>query len=92
MKALLFYEVSADGLAKMPTYFDAHKARMEEFNAKGLLLMAGPYGSPPVGALRIFISREAAEQFVSGDPFVINSVVSKHTIYDWTEIFSTLTT
>jgi uncharacterized protein YciI len=47
--------------------------------------MAGPYGSPPVGALGVFTSREAAESFVAGDPFVLNGVVGKHVIQEWSE-------
>jgi uncharacterized protein YciI len=47
--------------------------------------MAGPYGNPPLGAIGIFTTRDAAETFVSGDPFVINGAVGKHTIHEWNE-------
>ena len=47
--------------------------------------MAGPYGAPPVGALAIFTTREAAEEFVKEDPFVVHGVVSTYTIHDWAE-------
>jgi uncharacterized protein YciI len=33
----------------------------------------------------VFISREAAEDFVREDPFVIHGVVSRATIKDWNE-------
>ena len=48
-------------------------------------MMVGPYGTPPLGALGIFTSRAAAEEFVAGDPFVINGVVGKHSIHEWRE-------
>ena len=85
MKYLLFYEMAADGLAKAQANFPAHRERLEEFQRQGTLLMAGPYGAPPIGALGVFTSRAAAEAFVAGDPFVINGVVRKHSIHDWSE-------
>jgi hypothetical protein len=32
--------------------------------------MADPLGNPPEGTLAIFISKQAAEEFIQGDPFV----------------------
>jgi uncharacterized protein YciI len=85
MKYLMFYEMAADGMSKAQANFTAHQARLREFHQKGTLLMAGPYGTPPRGALGIFTSRAAAEEFVAGDPFVINGVVGKHSIHEWSE-------
>jgi len=85
MKYLMFYELAPDGLAKAQANFPAHQVRLSEFQKKGTLLMAGPYGNPPAGALGIFTTRAAAEEFVAGDPFVINGVVGKYTIHDWQE-------
>jgi len=85
MKYLMFYELAPDGLAKAQANLPAHQARLKEFYANGVLLMAGPYGTPPLGALGIFTSREAAELFVAGDPFVQNGVVGKYSIHEWSE-------
>lgn len=85
MKYVAFYELAADGLSKAQANFPAHQARLQEFHAQGTLLMAGPYGVPPLGALAIFTSREAAEAFIGGDPFVLNGVVGKHSIHEWAE-------
>jgi len=85
MKYLMFYEMAADGMPKAQANFPAHQARLREFHQKGTLLMAGPYGTPPRGALGIFTSRSAAEEFVAGDPFVLNGVVRKHSIHEWSE-------
>ena len=35
--------------------------------------------------MAIFASREAAEEFVAGDPFVVNGVVRRWEIRDWNE-------
>lgn len=85
MKTLMFYELTADGLSKAPEHYAEHVARLKEFHARGVLLMAGPYGSPPAGALGVFTSREAAEAFAKDDPFVVNGVVGRCTIQEWNE-------
>ncbi len=85
MKTLMFYELAADGLSKVPAHYADHVARLKAFHEKGVLLMAGPYGSPPAGALSVFTSREAAEEFASGDPFVVHGIVGRRTVQDWDE-------
>ena len=85
MKTLMFYEIAPDGLARAPEHMAAHQQRLQEFHARKVLLMAGPYGAPPVGALAVFTSRQAAEEFAKGDPFVVNGVVARHSIQDWAE-------
>ena len=84
----MFYEVAADGLAHVQANFPGHRARLDEFHAKGVLLMAGPYGAPPVGALGVFTSRDAAEEFIKGDPFVLTGVVGRYTLHDWNEVLA----
>ncbi len=88
MKYVMFYELAGDGMAKVPTHMPSHQARLAAFHARGVLLMAGPFGSPPVGAMSIYTSREAAEEFAAGDAFVQHGIVSKYTIHEWNEVFS----
>ena len=77
MKIVSFYEMAPDALSKVMTHFPAHRARLDEFHARGVLLAAGPLGNPPEGAMAVFTTREAAEQFIQGDPFVTYGLVSK---------------
>jgi uncharacterized protein YciI len=64
----------------------AHSARAQEFRARGVLLMIGVLDEPMNGdAMGIFTSREAAEEFASGDPFVVNGVVAEWTVRPWHE-------
>jgi uncharacterized protein YciI len=88
MKYVMFYEMAADGLAKAKTHYPAHRARLDDFHRRGLLLMAGPWDNPAEGALGIFVSREAAEEFIKEDPFVVNGAVSKWTIREWNEVLA----
>ena len=85
MKTLMFYELAPDGLAKIQEHYAAHVARLKEFHARGVLLMAGPYGDPPRGALGVVTDRQAAEQFSAGDPFVTSGIVGRCTIEPWNE-------
>lgn len=88
MKIVMFYEVAPEGLGKAMANYEAHRARLNEFHGRGVLLMAGPLGNPPEGALGIFSTREAAEEFVRGDPFVTNGVVSNWRLVEWAEVFA----
>ncbi|MFL6621345.1 MAG: YciI family protein [Sulfurifustaceae bacterium] len=88
MKYVMFYETTPEGLAKARAHFPAHRARLDEFHTHGVLLMAGPLTDGAGGAIGIFRTREAAEEFVRGDPFVLNGVVSKWTIREWNEVLA----
>jgi len=85
MKAVVFYESSADVMTKAPVHYPAHKARVDAFQSRGDLLAVGTYADPREGSLAVFASREAAEEFVREDPFVMNGVVARATIKDWNE-------
>ncbi len=85
MKYVMLYEATPEGLAKAPQNFAAHRARLDEFHARGTLLMAGPLMGGEGGALGIFTTREAAEEFIAGDPFVQNGVVARWTVREWRE-------
>jgi uncharacterized protein len=86
---VLFYESAADGLAKAPLHFAAHRARWGEFRADGTLLMIGTFADPREGAMAIFTTREAAERFARSDPFVENGVVCRWYIREWNEAIAT---
>jgi len=38
--------------------------------------------------MAIFTTREAAEEFVAGDPFVINGVVRSWEVREWNEVLA----
>jgi uncharacterized protein YciI len=89
MKFVLFYESAPDVASKAPAHFPAHKARYQDFHARGLLLMLGTFSNPQdEGSMAVFASREAAEEFAAGDPFVLNGVVSRWYVRDWREVLT----
>ena len=89
MKYVLFYEPAEDALAKAPGHFPEHSARLQDFHARGTLMMVGTFANPQEeGSMSIFTTREAAEQFVADDPFVLNGVVRNWQIREWDEILA----
>ncbi len=88
-KYVVFYESAENVLEKAPAHLPAHSDRADEFHARGTLLMVGTFGDPQEqGSMAIFTTREAAEEFVAGDPFVVNGVVRSWEIREWNEVFA----
>jgi uncharacterized protein YciI len=84
VKYVLVYESADDVAQTAPVHFAAHRARWSQFQANGTLLLIGPY-SDQSGALSVFTTREAAEEFARSDPFVLNGVVRDWSVKEWME-------
>jgi len=86
MKAVALYEMAPDMMAGVSDHLPAHVERWQGFAQRGELLMIGPFANAQEdGAMAIFATREAAEEFVRGDPFVLNGIVQNWYIRDWQE-------
>jgi len=83
VRYVLFYD-SGD-LALAVENFPAHRARYEDFMGQGVLLSLGPF-TDRGGSMAVFTTREAAEDFAAGDPFVLAGVVSKWHVREWREV------
>lgn len=88
MKHVLFYDLADGAEALAQEHFPAHSARLTAFHERGLLLMVGTFTDLPRGAMAVFASREAVEEFLSGDPFVQHGVVAAPRVREWNEILS----
>ena len=89
MKFVLLYSSADDVLETAPVHYPAHRARVDEFHARGDLLMIGTFADPVKdGSMAIFATREAAEAFVEGDPFVLNGVVARWELREWNEVLA----
>jgi uncharacterized protein YciI len=63
----------------------------KELHAQGRLLMAGAFLSnpqEPLSTMGVLTTREAAEEYMRGDPFVLNGMVSKWYIREWANMFA----
>jgi uncharacterized protein YciI len=87
VKYVMTYRAVDDFLPLARANIQGHRARLDEFHARGLLLLAGPLDEPGNGdAMGVFSTREAAEEFIAGDPFVVHGVVAEWSIQAWTEV------
>ncbi|MFI5042443.1 MAG: YciI family protein [Acidimicrobiales bacterium] len=89
MKYVLFYDSAEDVAENAPLHFPAHRARQEEFRARGTLLMVGTFSNvQDEGSMAIFTTRDAAEEFARGDPFVLHGVVRHWHVRAWNEVLA----
>ena len=88
-KTVVLYHSAPDVLERAPGYMAAHGALIDEFHAAGDLLLIGTFGDPVgEGAMCVFRSREAAEDWVTKDPFVTEGLVARYEIRTWNEILT----
>ncbi|HSO96509.1 MAG TPA: YciI family protein [Acidimicrobiia bacterium] len=89
MKYVLFYESGPDVAATAPAYFPDHRARLDDFHARGSLLMVGTLEDAQAnGSMAVFTTRDAAQEFARGDPFVVHGVVARWRVLEWNEILA----
>lgn len=87
MKYVVLYTSAPDVATNAPPHFPAHRARVDEFHARGDLLAVGTFADPQAdGSMSVFRTREAAQEFVDGDPFVTEGVVAGYEIREWNEV------
>jgi hypothetical protein len=85
-KYVLFYQPADNVDERAPLHFPAHKERLDAFQARGDLLMVGVFAERQEhGSMSIFRSREAAEEFVEDDPFILNGVIRSWELREWHE-------
>jgi uncharacterized protein YciI len=86
MKYLLHYHMAEPAdMPKLRALFSEHKSRWKVYADKGLLLAIGPMENPLDGALGIFTTNAAAEEFAKSDPFVTHGVVRSWDVTGWNE-------
>jgi uncharacterized protein len=85
---LLFYEVAEDYLSRRGEYRALHLEKAWASHARGELVLAGALADPVDGALLLFSgeSREVAESFAREDPYVLNGLVKRWYVREWTTV------
>ena len=87
------FESLQDARSQSPDDLAAHVARSKDLHASGQVLLAGAFASSSSGYLEtmaICSTREAAEDFAAGDPFVRSGMVHKWEIREWHDMFADL--
>lgn len=89
MKWVLLYESADDVASRAPQHFDDHWAHCLAFRERGSLELIGTFEDPQSqGAMGVFATREAAEEFARDDPFVRHGVVARWEVRGWDEAFT----
>jgi uncharacterized protein YciI len=63
--------------------YSRHKAIVDKYIAKGEVIGIGPFADR--GYMAIFRIREAAEEFVKEDPFILEGLVRSFIIREWND-------
>jgi uncharacterized protein YciI len=86
VKYVLLYESAENVAERAPRHAAAHRKHWHPFRERGELLLIGPFGDPQgQGAMAVFKTREAAEEFARNDPFVLGGVVRSWEVREWDE-------
>jgi uncharacterized protein YciI len=81
MKAVVIGESSGASRDAIMAVYPRHKAIVDKFVARGVVLGIGPFGDG--GNMAIFKTRAAAEAFSREDPFILEGLVKAFVIKDW---------
>ena len=89
---LLFYDGAPDYLARRPQYRDAHLKHAWAAAGRGEIVAAGALAAPVDGAVLMFAGEDksVAEEFARADPYVLNGLVARWHVREWTTVVGEL--
>jgi uncharacterized protein YciI len=81
MKTVVIGESSGASKDTIMAVYARHKAVVDKFIARGVVLGIGPFADG--GNMAIFKTRAEAEAFAKEDPFILEGLVKSFVIKDW---------
>ena len=81
MKTVVIGESSGATMEQIMAVYPRHKIVVDRYIENGDVVGIGPFSDR--GNMAIFKTREAAEKFVTEDPFILEGLVKSYTIRDW---------
>jgi uncharacterized protein YciI len=89
---LLFYDAADDYLERRAMLRDAHLEKAWAATANGSLVLAGALANPVHGAVLLFRGETSAvaEAFAAADPYVVNGLVKRWYVREWTTVAGVL--
>jgi hypothetical protein len=88
MHYLLFYEAADDYLARRGEFRNIHLDLAWKAAERGELILGGALANPVDGAVLLFKgdSPAVAENFAKADPYVLNDLVKRWYVREWTTV------
>lgn len=85
---ILFYDAVEDYAARRVPFRRVHLEHAHAAHARNELVLAGALANPADGAVLIFQaeSAAAAENFAKTDPYVLNGLIVKWHVREWTTV------
>jgi uncharacterized protein YciI len=85
---VLSYDYVADILDRRDPYRPAHLEHALAARRRGELVNIGAVGTPPVGALLVFVDLPAAEveAYAQADPYLLAGLVTGYRVQPWTVV------
>jgi len=85
---LLIYDVVDDYVNRRAPLRAVHLTLAREAVARGELVLGGAFANPPDGAVLVFkgSSPDVAESFAKNDPYVLNGLVTRWRVREWTTV------
>lgn len=92
MHYVLFYDVVDNYAEKRAPFRAEHLAHARKAVASGDLVLGGAFANPIDGTMLLFkgSSPAAAEAFATNDPYVINGLVTRWRVRQWTTVVGDL--
>lgn len=89
---LLFYEADGDYAERRKPFRAAHLAYARAAKDRGELILAGGLANPVDGSVLLFKGEtdDAARRFAESDPYVLNKVVQRWRVREWTTVIGEL--
>jgi len=88
MHYVLFYEIAGDYAQRRAQFRGAHLEKARAAVERGELVLGGAFASPVDGAMLLFTgeSPAVAERFAETDPYVVNGLVTRWRVREWTTV------
>ena len=88
MHYLLIYDVVSDYVERRAPLRAAHLTHARAAVARGDLVLGGALADPPDGAVLLFRSdsSDTAARFAAADPYVLNGLVTRWRVREWTTV------
>jgi len=83
MKTVVIGESSGATMDMVMAVYPRHKIVVDQYKSRGEVIGIGPFMDR--GNMAIFRTREAAEKFVTEDPFILEGLVKSYAIRDWND-------